>query len=102
MRNEMRIPEHFQSQNLVTFCAFRLYTQRERVPLQSSLHSGSHILKPEGTIRSCLLTFCVTRIIKYCAEIFVLSQNIVWSHKSQVLHCSFFSIFDFKSQVIWL
>lgn len=26
MRNEMRVSEHLQAQNLVTFCAFRLYT----------------------------------------------------------------------------
>lgn len=74
MKNEMRVSEHLQGHKLVTFYAFRLYTHREIVPLQSSLDSDSNILKPEGTIRSCLLTFCVTQNIKYCAEIFVQSQ----------------------------
>lgn len=75
LRNEMKVSEHLQAQNLVTFCAFRFYTQRERVLLQPSLDSDSNILKPEGTIRLCLLTFCVTQIIKHFAEIFCTEPN---------------------------
>lgn len=76
VKNEMRVSEPLWAQNMLAFCSFILYTNThtEIVPLQSSVDSDSKILKPEGTIRSSLLTFCITQIIKYHAESVALSQ----------------------------
>lgn len=45
----------------VNILHIEFYTQREMVPLQSSLDSYSKNLKPEETIRSSLLTFWVAQ-----------------------------------------